>query len=509
MPAPECYTVGWICAIGVEYVAAQLLLDQKHADDFAAGPNDNNAYTRGAMGQHNIVITVLPYGEYGTASAAAVARDLVRTFHNIRVGLMVGIGGGAPTAEHDIRLGDIVVSVPRDGNGGIFQYDFGKTLQDESFKTTEFLNQPPTMLRTAAWHLSAEHTINGHDFEAEIERTLQSNPRLQDGYNRPDPRSDRLYYPTVLHPATDAASCESFCGDGPSKVIVRKQRKEFENNPAIHYGLIASANQVMKNAVIRDKLAAEKGVLCFEMEAAGLVNHFPCLVVRGISDYCDSHKSKAWQGYAAMTAATYAKDLLRHITSTTIAAEKKLVDIVQGELEIYASTRVKLRTYADYKEVAEKSLAVSKRQLEVSAETLKIKKMRISKEEIEEHRQCHQIFRLVDGSQDAGYEWYKERVEETVEGTCMWLLKHNKFQDWLQSKSGPLLVTADPGCGKSVLAKYLVDHVLSKSSTICYFFFQGPGPKYGLPSDLRTAPSALHPIAFPYQTCHERLPELW
>lgn len=82
------------------------------------------------------------------------------------------------------------------------------------------------------------------------------------------------------------------------------------------------------------------------------------------------------------------------------------------------------------------------------------------------------MFRLVDGNQDAGYEWYKERVEETVEGTCMWLLKHNKFQDWLQSKSGPLLVTADPGCGKSVLAKYLVDHVLPKSSAICYFFFK-------------------------------------
>jgi nucleoside phosphorylase len=58
--------------------------------------------------------------------------------------------------------------------------------------------------------------------------------------------------------------------------------------------------------LIRDKLAAERDVLCFEMEAAGLVNHFPCLVIRGICDYADSHKNKEWQGYAAVVAAAYA-----------------------------------------------------------------------------------------------------------------------------------------------------------------------------------------------------------
>ena len=62
---------------------------------------------------------------------------------------MVGIGGSAPTLKHDIRLGDIVVSVLRDGKGGVFQYDFGKTIQDLGFWTTGFLDQPPTILRAA------------------------------------------------------------------------------------------------------------------------------------------------------------------------------------------------------------------------------------------------------------------------------------------------------------------------------------------------------------------------
>ena len=60
----------------------------------------------------------------------------------------------------------------------------------------------------------------------------------------------------------------------------------------------------------RDRLAKEHGMLCFEMEAAGLMNQLPCLVIRGICDYSDSHKNKLWQGYAALTAAAYAKRLL-------------------------------------------------------------------------------------------------------------------------------------------------------------------------------------------------------
>jgi nucleoside phosphorylase len=80
----------------------------------------------------------------------------------------------------------------------------------------------------------------------------------------------------------------------------------------------------MKDAMIRDTLAKEKGVMCFEMEAAGLMNHFPCLVVRGICDYSDSHKNKQWQGYAAMTAAAYAKDLLTRMVPSRVEAEESI-----------------------------------------------------------------------------------------------------------------------------------------------------------------------------------------
>lgn len=140
MPDPQIYTVGWICAITTELVAAQSFLDEEHDDAQSAATNDNNNYVRGKIGNHNVVIAVLPHGEYGTTSAATVARDMLRSFPNVRIGLMVGIGGGAPSPRHDIRLGDVVVSSRNGDKGGVFQYDFGKTIQNQSFQETGFLN---------------------------------------------------------------------------------------------------------------------------------------------------------------------------------------------------------------------------------------------------------------------------------------------------------------------------------------------------------------------------------
>jgi nucleoside phosphorylase len=116
-------------------------------------------------------------------------------------------------------------------------------------------------------------------------------------------------------------------GEDSSFLIRREERDDDVDNPMIHYGLIASANQLMKDATVRDKLAEELDVLCFEMEAAGLMNNFPCLVIRGICDYSDSHKRKDWQGYAAMVAAAYAKDLLSRIVPSQVEAETKMSEL--------------------------------------------------------------------------------------------------------------------------------------------------------------------------------------
>ncbi|KAF4333421.1 hypothetical protein FBEOM_12767 [Fusarium beomiforme] len=330
MANPQDYTVGWICALAAEFVAAQAFLDEEHEGPREVAQNDNNNYALGRIGNHNIVIAVLPDKEYGTAVAAAVARDMLGSFPNIRIGLLVGVGGGAPSPKHDIRLGDIVVSSRDGGKGGVFQYDFGKTIQNQSFQETGFLDQPPTVLRTAVNALKGRYDLKGHRLNDNVDMALK-NIKKRKKYSRPAVSSDRLYRSDITHPSNSSEGCSVVCGDDSAHILTRTERDEEDDNPAIHYGLIASANQLMRDALVRDKLAAEKGVLCFEMEAAGLMSHFPCLVIRGICDYSDSHKNKEWQGYAAMTAAAYAKDLLYRIAPTQVETQKRISEVIAGE----------------------------------------------------------------------------------------------------------------------------------------------------------------------------------
>jgi nucleoside phosphorylase len=91
--------------------------------------------------------------------------------------------------------------------------------------------------------------------------------------------------------------------------------------PKIHYGVIASGNRVMKNGKARDEIAQRLSALCFEMEAAGIMESLQCLPIRGICDYSDSHKNKEWQTYAAATAAAYARELLEMLPPSS----KKLI----------------------------------------------------------------------------------------------------------------------------------------------------------------------------------------
>ncbi|WAO86248.1 PNP-UDP-1 domain-containing protein [Fusarium falciforme] len=205
------YAVGILCALSKELLAVRALFDTKHSKPKNLRGDVNN-YALGTISGHMVVAACLPAGEYGTNAAADSASNMRRSFPSITFCLLVGIGGGAPTPQNDIRLGDVVTGHCTD--------------------------------------------MNNH---------IQKRP---------------------LRPT---------------------------DHPEIHYGLIASANRVLKDAAVRDRWAREHGILCFEMEAAGVMNTFPCLVIRGVCDYADSYKSKEWQEYAAATAAAYAKLLLTEV----------------------------------------------------------------------------------------------------------------------------------------------------------------------------------------------------
>ncbi|QBZ57636.1 hypothetical protein PoMZ_02569 [Pyricularia oryzae] len=319
------YTIGWITAIEPEYIAARQFLDDGPTN--LNVPNDPNQYSLGRVHNQNVVIVRLPHEEYGVDVAAAVTAHMLQTFPNIRLGLMVGIAGGAPGPKHDIRLGDVVVGTGHEGQGGVFQYDFGKTIQDQAFRHTRLLASANRTLRAAVGQLKVQHRENGHTFDKQIETLLQTKRRLRKEYSRPNASQDKPYRSNVVHPEGSSGYCVDVCGDDPNLLVARKERDE-DDDLTIHYGIIASGNQLMKDANTRDKLAGEKGVLCFEMEAAGLVNQLPCMVIRGICDYSDSHKNKEWQGFAAMVAAAYAKELVGLIAPSQVDAERPIREVL-------------------------------------------------------------------------------------------------------------------------------------------------------------------------------------
>ena len=307
-PRAEDYHIGWISSLQTEYAVAWQLLDETFPSPNLS-TNDCNAYTCGRIGEHNVVMTCLAMGSYGLTSAASVATDMLRSFSAIRFGLMVGIGGGAPSEKHDIRLGDVVVSTPAGQRGGVMHYAFGKAIQNRAFQWTGSLNSPPEILLRAVGKLATLHEIHGHQIRSTVNDMIQKNTRLERKYQKPPPRTDVLYKSSFIHP-NDNEDCIELCIKQRDQIVQRADRGPKEDDPVIHYGLIASADQLMKDADARDRLAEKEGVLCFEMEAAGLMNQFPCVVIRGICDYSDTHKNDIWQGYAAATAAAYAKELL-------------------------------------------------------------------------------------------------------------------------------------------------------------------------------------------------------
>jgi hypothetical protein len=228
--------------------------------------NDNNTYVFGCINEHNVVIGCLPDGRYGISSAASVARDMVRSFPNLRFALMVGIGGGAPTRERDVRLGDVVVGVPQGKLGGVIQYDFGKRLSNGRFQQTSQLNAPPEVLLGVIPEIRRRHNDpRKPDGISQHLRLMEDMPSYQ------RPAHDRLYRADYEHKGgKNCANCEA-------DELEERSLRETGRSVTVHYGIIASSNSVMKNATERDQYAKdpELNVLCFEIEASSLMNNFP------------------------------------------------------------------------------------------------------------------------------------------------------------------------------------------------------------------------------------------
>jgi nucleoside phosphorylase len=330
-PPRRDFEIAIICALPLEASVVGALFDKRYDDKtYGKALGDPNAYSTGVIGLHNVVLVHMP--NIGKVAAATAAASLRASFQEIQLALVVGICGGAPFGtqlSEDILLGDVVISE------GLVQYDLGRQFPNNRFMRKDTardnLPRPGHKIRAALAKLQTKQGRSRlQNKTSEYLGVLRR--ELSDVVTYPGVTEDKLFKSTYRHKHHEPSEC-AICAndDGGDDVcdtavriscqqlkcdereLVPRVRLSQPSNPVVHFGLIASGDTVMKSGEDRDDIAARDGVIAFEMEGAGVWENFPdSLVIKGVCDYADSHKSKRWQGYAAATAAAVMKGFLEN-----------------------------------------------------------------------------------------------------------------------------------------------------------------------------------------------------
>jgi nucleoside phosphorylase len=343
------FKVAIICALPLEAERVRYVFDKCWEDEgkhYGKSEGDQNAYTTGVIGKHNVVLAHM--AKMGSVNASAVAAGLRSSFPGIQLALVVGICGAAPVHPHtheEILLGDIIVST------SVIQYDFGRQYPNGFHRKRGVEDS----LRRASLEIQSFISMlqvrqNRTRLTRNLAALLQSEG-FQDAMpdaEYPGASQDKFYEASYIHRHRLDVSCDKCSGDGENcskscdevgcehaRLILRNRHslprtKDLllhpDNTPFIHFGRFGSANTVMKSGEDRDRIVQCDEVAAFEMEAAGVWDQYPTMVIKAACDYADSHKSKDWQGYAAAMAAACLKVFL---------GEWSVIDEVADEGEFF------------------------------------------------------------------------------------------------------------------------------------------------------------------------------
>ncbi|KAI1325937.1 TPR repeat protein [Xylariaceae sp. FL0255] len=275
-----------ICALPLEASAVVALFDEHWDENGPPYDRPRGAYTYGTIGRHNVVVAHMP--GMGKAHAAAVAVNCRTDFPNIELAIVGGICGAAPFAANgsEIVLGDIIISE------GLIQYDLGRRYPErfERKDTLEdSLGRPNTELRALLAKLKSHPTrATLQSKTVEYLKDIRHDPQLEANY--PGAEQDRLFESSYRH-LDEEQPCDKVGCNGP--LVPRARLQQSSQQPAIHFGLLASGDTVMKSGEDRDRLSRKDKVIGFEMEGSGVWDVFPCV-----------------QRYSAATAASCLKAFL-------------------------------------------------------------------------------------------------------------------------------------------------------------------------------------------------------
>lgn len=432
------YHVAWICPLAdVELLPARLMLDEEHSTPPYDTHYDENTYICGTINGHAVVIATCPQGETGNVNAGRLTGPMFKTFPNIRMALLVGIGGGIPRATvsedplEDIHLGDVVVGWPGDGKPACVYHDRGRSKVDGEFEMVGTMQNPDWRLTNALGVLASDHELEKTTFADQLKR-LQKYKK----FAHPGLEHDRLFRAAYHHIGGYRSNCVA-CDQ--KELVQRPPRtKEDKSNLVFHRGRIATGNAVIRDGELRDKIGARcNGALCVEMEAVGVDVNSRCLVIRGISDYADSHKDDVWKWHAAGNAAAFARELLCR-TQPAVVKDVEGVSEESTSLEISQSRGVSIDMRL---QLPRRSGPATDPRAGLSS-------------------------RWMASFRPSGYdERFQKIVDERHSSTCEWILTCEAVSWWCARRWPSILwVSGSPGVGKSTALTHLVNELLSRRS---------------------------------------------
>ncbi|KAF5556344.1 pfs domain-containing protein [Fusarium mexicanum] len=325
---PTQIDIASLCALTLEADAVETLSDGQWTGGYSRSEGDTNTYTLGITGRHGVVLVHMP--GMGTTYSATVATCCRSTFPRISLALVVGICGGVPFSHEgtELLLGDVVIS------DGLVRYDFARQYPDgcliKNIVSESARKLPVEILGYLAKlkGLSAHKRLRERatEYLATLSKALEvTEPGVEEDILFESTYGHRHHPPSCCNICIDTsgdltgmicgqareASCKDLNCDAARSVPRKRQMEAGANQrrlyPAVHFGKFGSRDKVMKSGEDRDRIARSEGIIAFEMEGAGAWDTLPCVIVKGICDYYDSHKDKRWQVYAASTAAAYAK----------------------------------------------------------------------------------------------------------------------------------------------------------------------------------------------------------
>ncbi|KAJ4855399.1 NACHT domain-containing protein [Trichoderma breve] len=444
------FEIAIVCTRALEYDAVCFLLDgfwDMDGDPFGRARGDLNTYTTGYMGKYNIVVVLLCNS--GKANAASTSASLRSSYPCIELLLLTGICEGVPDAnEEELLLGDVIISET------VIQYDLSSpfhhalkrrsTLEDRQGRANNNIRKFIANFKTemGLQRLEEKATLHLEQIQSLVSEAKYRQRHKGATYMYPGFETDILFESTHCHRHYNSSQlcdearnldCEQTgCGLRTLKHRDRLHQKSLlelkaAQIPSIFFGRFGSGDTAFNSGVHRDSLAKTHGIIAFEMEGAGIWDELPCIIVKGVSDYGDGHKTRKWaewQNFAAATSASVARALIERYPQTDKSPVTELkADQVHSQLQ--------------------------------------------------ENRTCLDALFITNPEDD------KQRIEDTKGGLLLdayiWIIRNEEFVQWLDDPETRLLwIKGDPGKGKTMLLCGIINELKTTSSrgNIYYFLCQ-------------------------------------